>query len=103
MSEGREYAKDQVSIGVSFTSDWIRIRRECACPITERSEENPLQSLLSTINENCSHARSTMEILKHKKIMGILCPVFRLANVNKDQQLFLEGVSSENVVNAFVL
>ena len=103
MSEGREYAKDQVSIGVSFTSDWIRMCRECACPITERSEENPLQSLLSTINENCSHARSTMEILKHRKIMGILCPVFGLANVHKDQQLFLEGVSSENVVNAFVL
>ena len=35
--------------------------------------------------------------------MGIFCPVFRLANVHKDQQLFLEGVSSENVVNAFVL
>lgn len=44
-----------------------------------------------------------MEILKNKKIMGILCPVFRLANVNKDQQLFLEGVSSKNVVNVFVL
>lgn len=67
LSEGRENAKDQVSIGVSFTSDWIRMCRECACPITGRSEENPLQSLLSTINENCSHARSTMEILKHRK------------------------------------
>ena len=38
-----------------------------------------------------------------EKIMGIFCPVFRLANVHKDQQLFLEGVSSENVVYAFVL
>ena len=54
-SQARENASDQVAIGFSFASDWLRGRREFSRPITERSKEKPMQSRITfdTI-KNCS-------------------------------------------------
>ena len=49
-SVGRENACEQVSIGVSFASDWLREWRKFFGPITERSKGNQRHSgLLSTL------------------------------------------------------
>ena len=40
----RENACDQVAIGLSFTSDWSRKRREIFSSITERSKTKPKQN-----------------------------------------------------------
>ena len=49
--QARENASDQVAIGFSFSSDWLRRWREISRPITERSETNQCNpGLLSTLN-----------------------------------------------------
>ena len=42
--EARENGSDQVKIGFSFASDWLRGWREFSKPITERSTAKPIQS-----------------------------------------------------------
>ena len=42
--EARQNASDQVAIGFSFESDWLRGWREFSRLITERSEAKPMQS-----------------------------------------------------------
>ena len=45
--QARENAGNQVTIGFSFASDWLREWREFFEPITERSEAKPMQSLIT--------------------------------------------------------
>ena len=45
--EARENASDQVTIGFSFPSDWLRGWREFSRPITEHSEAKPMQSRIT--------------------------------------------------------
>ena len=42
--QARENANEQVTIGLSFTSDWSRKWREIFQPITERSKAKPKQN-----------------------------------------------------------
>jgi len=42
--QARENACEQVTIGLSFTSDWSRKWREIFQPITERSKAKPKQN-----------------------------------------------------------
>ena len=43
----REKAGDQVGIGFSFASDWLRERRTFLRPITERGKAKPIQSRIT--------------------------------------------------------
>ena len=45
--KARENASDQVAIGFTFASDWLRGWREFARPITERSKANLMQSRIT--------------------------------------------------------
>ena len=47
LPEVRENASDQVAIGFSFVSDWLRGWREFSKPIIERSEAKPMQSRIT--------------------------------------------------------
>ena len=38
---------DQVGIGFSFASDWLRVWREFSRPITEHSKAKPMQSRIT--------------------------------------------------------
>ena len=46
-SHARENASDQVAIGFSSASDWLRGWREFSRPITERSKAKPMQSWIT--------------------------------------------------------
>ena len=46
-SQAREIASDQVAIGFTFASDWLRGWREFSRPITERSKAKPMQSRIT--------------------------------------------------------
>ena len=46
-AQARENAGDQVAIGFSFESDWLREKRESSGPITERSETKPMRSWIT--------------------------------------------------------
>ena len=50
--QARENASEQVTIGLSFTSDWSRKWREIFQPITEQnqSKTKAKRELLSTLN-----------------------------------------------------
>ena len=61
----RENASDQVAIGLSFASDWLRGWREFSRPITERSKAKPMQSRITFDTQ-----------LK----IALLCYVIRLEN-----------------------
>ena len=45
--QARENASDQVAIGFSFASDWLRGWCEFSRPITERSKAKPMQSRIT--------------------------------------------------------
>ena len=45
--EARENASDQVAIGFSFASDWLKKWREISRPITELSNAKPMQSRIT--------------------------------------------------------
>ena len=42
-----ENARNQVAIGFSFASDWLKKWREISKPITERSKAKPMQSRIT--------------------------------------------------------
>ena len=46
-SQGRENASDQVAIGFSFTSDWLRGWHKLFRPITECSKAKQTQSWIT--------------------------------------------------------
>ena len=45
--QARENASDQVAIGFSFASDWLKKWPEISRPITERSVAKPMQSRIT--------------------------------------------------------
>ena len=45
--KARENASDQVAIGFTFASDWLRGWREFSRPISERNKANPMQSRIT--------------------------------------------------------
>ena len=47
LAKVRENAGDQVMIGVTFTSNWLRKWHELSGPITERSRVKPMQSWIT--------------------------------------------------------
>ena len=57
----RENACEQVAIGLTFTSDWWRKKREIFQPITERSKAKPKQNAnyFRHSNEKRSNHRHT--------------------------------------------
>ena len=50
-SQARENAGDQVEIGFCFAYDWLRELHEFSGPITERSKEKLMQTLITFDNQ----------------------------------------------------
>ena len=58
--EARENADDQVVIGLSFASDWLRKWCKFSRPITERIEAKPWQSRITDPQLKIAHSRRVL-------------------------------------------